>query len=401
MIPGLIKKNPSHSISTVIFCLFAIIYFLIIPGSLSCAEPKARAPDTTKVEHDLTIIHPGDSTAQPMPHTLVQALGKGGEPQAYSMWVDSVICRDKTCEVVKVQLHWDALGHYQRFNVALGSQLTKLDHVPFTEKDLKKLQNILKDPDSPLKEVEKESMIAKAPANPAKPVDGIAAVSQPTILTLKTAVIIGAGYTCYDLWHWSNGLLTNRIRDLTGKDCSEEQLLAYLKNKKTDSALFALKYSRGRKISNQRFIDAVIERSKKGNEALIKPAIAYLREAAPSEQDYYDSIVSLFAEADSKKRLIILEALMSDNQKPVAGFYDQLCDHLPELDSYFEVHLFLNLMEKHNKNSSRVSEKTIELLKHPKFFVSRRAYWYLEKQTLPENLQQQVDAYFKKNKDRL
>lgn len=244
-------------------------------------------------------------------------------------------------------------------------------------------------------------MTAKTPPKAVKPVDGVAAVSAPTVLTLKTAVILGAGYTCYDLWHWSNGLLTDHIRDFTGKDCSEKEMLAYLLSDKTDSVLFALKYAKERRITDSMFFDAVIDSSKKGDEILTEPALAYFRETASSDQVYYDSIIRLFSEADSKKRLIILQALIADTQKPVAGFYDRLCDYLPQLESYYEVHLFLSMMEKRNASSSQLIEKAVELLKHPKFFVSRRAYGFLDKQTLPANLQKPVDAYFTKNQDRL
>ncbi len=176
------------------------------------------------VEHVLTIVHPGDLAATPTLHTLVQTLDSDGEPVSYAMWVDSVICRDTVCDVVKVRIHWDALGRYQRYEIAPGSQLTKLDHVPFTKADLAKLQRILAASDSPLKEVEKESMTGKETNLP----KGVDAVSSPTILTLKTAVIVGAGYTCYDLWHWANGLLTDHIRNLTGTGSSVPKLRTYL-----------------------------------------------------------------------------------------------------------------------------------------------------------------------------
>lgn len=352
----------------------------------------------------MIIVHPGDAEGKALPHTLIQNFNAKGEPSAYSMWVDSVICRDKTCEVVKVQLHWNALGHYQHFNLALGSQLTKLDHVPFTQKDLMKLQGILKDPDSPLKEVEKESMTAKAPAKQAESDTAdpkVAAVSQPTILNLKTAVILGAGYTCYDLWHWSNGLLTDHIRDFSGKDCSQQQLLAYLKSEDTDSTLFALKYARIRRLTDVTFTSSAISRAQKGSPSLVLPTLLYLKQSSASQKAYDASVVSIFSVSDSKKRLLILEDLMLSTQPPHQGFYDELCDYLPDLQSYYEVHLFLSLMDEKNSSSSKVAKKAAELLKHPKFFVSRRAYAFLKKQTLPPDVQQQANAYFTKNKERL
>ncbi|MFV1994747.1 MAG: hypothetical protein ACC661_04870, partial [Verrucomicrobiales bacterium] len=296
---------------------------------------------------------------------------------------------------------WDALGRYQRYEVAPGFQLTKLDHVPFTEGDLAKLQRILEDTDSPLKEVEKESMTAKAPARPKKSSTGVDGVTGATVLTLKSAVILGAGYTCYDLWHWSNGLLTDHIRDFTGVDSSEKKLRDYLASDDTESALLALEYFRKRRIADRASVDAIIAKCRTGDEALLVPTLAYLRETAPSDQVYYDSIVSLFSAPESKKRLLILDHLASDGQKPVAGFYDRLCEYLPELESYYEVHLFLNLMEKRNAASAVVAKKAAKLLKHEKFFVSRRAYEHLEKRRLPADLQKLVDAYYDENKDRL
>ncbi|MFV1994718.1 MAG: hypothetical protein ACC661_04725 [Verrucomicrobiales bacterium] len=381
--------------------LAAIPLTLLLWGIHAIAEPDSVTPPGGRIEHVLSIVHPGDATAEPAEHTLVETRDQDGEPFAYSMWVDSVICRDEVCDVVKVQLHWDALGRYQRYQVAPGSRLTKLDHVPFTGEDRAKLQRILADPDSPLKEVEKEAMTAKPPPKPAKSSAAVDGVSGATVLTLKTAVILGAGYTCYDLWHWSNGLLTDHIRDFTGKNSSEEQLQAYLAKDDIESTLLALEYLGKRRISSPELTDMVIARSKDGDGILLVSALAYLRETAPSDQAYYDSIVSIFSATDSRKRLLILDVLSKESQQPVAGFYDRLCDYLPELESYYEVHLFLELMEKRNPASAVVAVKAAELLQHEKFFVSRRAYWYLEKRTLPANLRKLVDAYYDANKDRL
>jgi len=377
------------------------LFALVILAVQSPATSKPIPLSGKQVEHNLAIVHPGDATAKAVPHTLVQTFDADGNPTAYSMWVDSVICREKVCDVVKVRLLWDALGRYQNYQVALGAQLTKLDHVPFTQKDLAKLQEILSDTDSPLREVEKEAMIAKAPAKPEQQADGVAAVSQPTILTLKNAVIIGAGYTCYDLWHWANGLLTQQIRDFTGKDSSTQKLLAYLSSNDQHEAYFALEYLAKRKITAPAVFAAVIDRCKRGDPSLVDPALAYLRQAAPSDQAYYDAIVELFSVPDSKKRVLILEELSSKEQQAAAGFYDQLCDYLPSLESYFEVHRFLTLMEEQNPGSTKVAEKTAKLLQHKKFFISRRAYWFLEKQTLPADLQKVVDDYAGENEDRL
>jgi hypothetical protein len=365
---------------------------LALATAATAAEPAARA-----LAHTVTIVHPGDAAARTLPHTLVQTFDADGEPCAYSMWVDSVICREKVCDVVKVRLHWDALGGYQRFEVAPGSQLTKLDHVPFTKADLAHLQDILSDPESPLKEVDKEAMTAKPGKSPA----GVDAVSGPTILTLKSAVVIGAGYTCYDLWHWSNGLLADHIRSLTGTGSSKEKLHAFLSSGDTSAALLAIKHLGERGINDRATLDAILASATKGHEDLVNPTLAYLGKAAPGEEVRDDAILRLFAGTGSKQRVLILDALTDSPAKRTPAFHDRLCDHLPSLETYYEVHLFLTLMEAKNPSSPKVLQKTAKLLDHEKFFVSRRAYQHLAKHTLPEDIQRRVDAYAEEHQDRL
>lgn len=383
--------------------LIAILYISLPLITLSAAEvvpPTAKQ----KIKYVLTIVHPGDSTAKPTPHTLVQTRDEQGEPEAYSMWVDSVICREKNCDVVKVLLHWDALGRYQSYQVAFGSELTKLDHIPFTQEESRKLQSILSDSDSPLKETEKEAMTAKIPTdtetNKNLP-EGVAAVSAPTVLTLKTAVILGAGYTCYDLWHWSNGLLTDHMRDFTSKDSSLKKILNYLSSDDDHSALFALQALQQRKISQQDVFKKVITRSQQGDPSLMESSLAYLKENATNTASYEQALVHLFAEQNTKKRLFILEKLTADPPATTGGFYNQLSSYLPQLTTYIEVHLFFKLIEENQAQSPLITQRATQLLNHKKFFVSRRAYSYLKKQKLDADLQKVVDEYQEKHKDRL
>lgn len=372
-----------------------------VSGDPPAADPDPAGPPRRQVVHTLRLVHPGDASAKPAPHTLVQALDESGDPEAYAMWVDSVICRDEVCDIVKVRLHWDALGRYQRYEVAPGSQLTKLDHVPFTKADLARLQEILADPASPLKEVDKEAMTGtKHPASPPLPA-GVDAVSSPTVLTLKSAVVVGAGYTCYDLWHWANGLLTDHIREFTGNDSCNRRLLAYLGGEDTGGARLALEHLAKRGLHDRATIDAVTAAGRMGHAALVKPTLVCLERIAPSAQVRDDAILDIFSTSGSKKRVLILEALLGPPRKPAPAFCDRLSDHLPDLDTYYEVHLFLTLMEQRNAASAKLTRKTAALLDHDKFFVSRRAYQHLAPQELPPKIRKRVEAYEDLHRDRL
>ena len=334
-----------------------------------------------QVPHQLSMVHPGDPEANIQKLTLHQSLDEAGEPAGYAMWVDSVICRTKECEVVKVQLHWDALGRYQRYMVAFGSKLTKLDHVPFAKEDHAKLQSILKNLDSPLAEVDKEGMTGKSNA-----VDG---VSGATVLTLKDNVVLGAGYCCYDLWHWANGGAVAEIRALSAKTISPKQLQAYLRSDDQAKILFALETLSTRKLHDSATVAAAIAATRA--KPLVEPALIYLRQTA----DFPEAFIQIFAKADSDTRVALLENLQA---APIAdsAFHDRLCDYLPNLDTYLEAHLFFRTIK-----SKRAIEQALPLLKHQKFFVARRAFWYLDEQDLPDPIRDQVDAFYDAHEDRL
>jgi hypothetical protein len=346
-----------------------------------------------EVSHKLRISHPGDPNSQPIPVTLVQSLDTHGEPSAYHMWVDSVICREQNCQVVKVKLHWNALGKYQRYEVAKGSKLTKLDHVPFTDADHAKLQSILSDRNSPLMEVTKEGLTGPK----SKGVDG---VSGATVLTLKSNVVVGAGYCCYDLWHWANGEVADIVRAQSGQRFSEAALKKLLNSDKDAAISFALVHLRKRKLFDRETAIAVARSMRRASDKLIDPALTYLKAAAPNDAAYYDDIVIIFSDCSEEKRVHIITSLSDDKRIP-KNVYDRLSSAMPKFNSHHELHLLLALITSRGAGSDEINQNAARLLKHKKFFVARRAYWYLKKQTLSPDVKAQVDAFHKKHRLRL
>jgi hypothetical protein len=346
--------------------------------------------------HELRIVHPGDPERRNLKVVLEQHFDKKGEPTAYSTWVDSVICLEKTCEVVKVQLHWDVLGRYQRYNVATGYKLTKLDHIPFTQEDHAKLQRILLDKGSPLREVTKEGLIGKP-----KVEEGIDAVTRPTLLTLKDSVVIGAGYSCYDLWHWANGEVPQILRSLSGQALSLTALEKLLTAKEGTTIAFALDHLTQRKQFGHQTIEKVISSLQNGDTDLVDPALSYLKAAHPEDSDYYKTLTEVLDQSDEEKRVLLLRRLTENDERFPTGALDQLSSVLPKFASHHELHLFLNLVTQNKAESETISRNVAELLFHRKFFVARRAFWYLNDQDLPKDLQSKVDAFKEKHKERL
>ena len=367
-------------------------YLAVFLSILTTVFSHASEP----VIHELRIVHPGDPERRNLRVVLEQHFDESGEPVAYSTWVDSVICKEKTCEVVKVQLRWDALGRYQRYKVAEGSKLTKLDHVPFTEADHAKLQRILLDKGSPLREVTKEGLTGPKP----KLEEGIDAVTRPTVLTLKNNVVIGAGYSCYDLWHWANGEVAGIVRSLTGNTLSPAALEAILSSQDKQAVAFALTQLGQRKLFSPQTVERVVTNVPTVYDELVIPALGYLKAALPDEPVYYSTLAGVFEDCSEEKRIIILGLLAKNKEEFPKGALDQLSSALPKFNSHHELHLFLNLVTSRQADSETISRNVASLLSHRKFFVARRAYWYLEKQELPKALQAKVDTFYRKHEDR-
>lgn len=404
----MIQKKKTISTDLLQVLLTAGLCFVL---GISCivenSESKKVAPVSTadsmvtsnsiKEAHTykLQIIHPGDPKSEPIDLELVQNFDEEGNPKHYSLWVDSVICRDKTCEVVKVEMFWDAFGQYDKYFVEFGEKLTKLDHVPFTTEDHAKLQRILKDKESPLREVTKDGLVGKKAKSA---VDGIAGA---TVLTLNSTVVVGAGYTCYDLWHWANGEVAKIVRKKSGEAFSVSKLKELLQSSNEDTVLFALSYLKERQVFDQTTVNAVIASMKKGGDELIEEAVAYLKSASESSDDFFQSLYDIYADSSSDKRVYILTSLAESSDLPSAAFYDLLSSKILNLKSYHEVHLLLTLFEKRKAWSPTIEKNVVLLLEHPKFFFSRRAYWFLKKHKVSTENQSKVNAFFKKHQFRL
>jgi len=171
------------------------------------ATPAGQSEGDTV--HRIPVIHPAFESKTPKVMSLSQRKDERGFPVEYHMLVDSVVCPGKVCDVVQVRIYWDALGNYSRLELPKGVNLTKQGHKIFTKGEYQKLDQILADRasllrDYPFRSITRPSAKLKADA-----------VSGATKLSLRRAVVSGAGYTCFHLWHWVNGSVVSEARKLT------------------------------------------------------------------------------------------------------------------------------------------------------------------------------------------
>ncbi len=117
------------------------------------------------------------------------------------------VCQDQLCKEVRVKLYWNVIGQFVRFELIPGYELSKEDHILFTEKDYLMLDSILKNPGHILGQIVDENKSANNSA--------IDIISGATIKVLDGEVVSGALYTCQQLWLLTNGMLVAEIQKET------------------------------------------------------------------------------------------------------------------------------------------------------------------------------------------
>ncbi|PWJ57961.1 hypothetical protein CLV98_105141 [Dyadobacter jejuensis] len=234
-------------------------------GGVAMAQPSLT-------QHPVYLVHPGSVEGTPKEYCLIEQKSGAGQSRYY-MDVESVICGSKVCKVVTVRLFWDELGRYTHFDMPAGMALEKEEGEAFTQADYDKLQQILANPFSPLQDVYKEDLV-----DPASDYNAIDALSGATVTIDQTAIVKGAVWTCYTLWHWAHGPVVAYIRDHTGRAYAVEELLVWLSERDSPYQVLALEQLTKRKAYGDSEINAVEQIALK-TESLFSASLCYFEKA--------------------------------------------------------------------------------------------------------------------------
>ncbi len=370
-------------------------FLLLLLASISWPSLEA-ADNHKKIPCEIELRHPGINSNKSKIHTLYQIQDAHGLITGYSMVVDSVICKEASCEVVNVTMTWDALGQYQSYKIDEGTELEKVkipkknkkkkakypkvntyEAIPFSNADNKKLHQILKEKHSPLKKRTLDNV-----TNVHKENEDIDFVASPTPPTIKNAVIEGAALTCFHLWHWANGDVVTATKELTHQSCSEKQLSYLVVSKKPHYVLFALEHLIQHKLYSLNIVKLVNDQMQDGDQrSVIDLGYLYLKNAIPNKNKFQDNLATVFSQSNNHSRIFILELLEAKKELPGA-LIEKMISSLPLMTSYDEINAFLNILEKLNYSSPEVLTTSAKVLENNNFFIARRAYWYLEKKSL-------------------
>ena len=150
------------------------------------------------------------------------------------------ICISGLCRMVRLWIFWDETANYLGIQLSEDDPLTKSDHTPFNPQDYIRLDEILSDTVSILKDLSYEDLTVDEKISKAEEaffeVDGY---SGATSSSLKEYVVDDAVFTCYTLWHTVYGETKAYIDNLLKERISPEYLTR-LMNGTNRQQLFAL-----------------------------------------------------------------------------------------------------------------------------------------------------------------
>lgn len=374
-----------NQINIIYWCFLS----LVLGGSLFTSKNPS---EFLEVPHKIMIKHPGEKN--PVQVILFEIQNEAGFPVQYRMDVNSVICLAQVCKVIPVTLYWSNTGQYQRYELQKEATLEKYEADLFETDDYVKLDAILKNDDSPFKDVYIED-IWTVPSTLSEEVD---AISGATILELdEKDTVPGAALTCYTLWHWANGNIVSEIKNCTSISVSNEQLEVFISHRDVTYFDIALQALQDRNLYKAIFVDAVMNRILK-NEALLDRGFTYL-EKAPIKT-YLQAASVLFFKGEKLQKLAAMRSLLEVDTKVSVAYLEKWTEIISTLGTFQEVSALLDLIEKKDIDSEEVNTSVIPLLQS-EFLIARRAYWFLYKQRLNPSQIKVIKAFQKKYKARL
>lgn len=336
------------------------------------------------VIHEIKVQNPVDHSVGVQQLKLIEKIDKNGFPIEYSMDVNSVYCLDSICKIVPVRISWDLLGEYQFYGLETPNILEKRKGAPFSKSDYQKLDMILRDKDSELKDISVNDITKATYA------DGVDAVSGATTIILEeNATVKGAALTCYTLWQWTYSMVRDTIRDLAGNRLNLSKLKDYLSDN-DDFKKFAVEQLTRKLDYSDSTVAKVLQTSMADTIKWSKLQIAYIKNAP--DNVYLASIQFLLKQGQESQQIAALKSLKSTTRSLPPGYLNQISKTIPSMNSYQTVDLFLKLIETKNSSSSIIIGNLFPLL-DKQFLIARRVYWYLSSQTTTVSQHERLEEF--------
>ena len=291
-----------------------------------------------------------------------------GLPDLYRSHVNTPVCNDGLCRSLILDVYWDLLGNFARFEVPEFPPLTKWDHLEFTAEDYDKLEEILRDRNSILGDVSDVNNLFDPSTK--KVSETVDAVTGATRETIKNAVVPGAVYSSYTLWHLVNGEIPSSIQKNTVSYCTPALISKFLLSDNYHYHYNALDYLILEGYEGH--LAELMEMLEKSDPFVTRLAVSQFPQSWMDDADFQLAVTKLMVRFEYRAQEIWLDRMM--DVRVMGETLEQLTGN-PDRFSQNQLHQVLNLCD---NNRSRLSNASIaqlgSLLQHESEAV---AHWYL------------------------
>ena len=345
---------------------------LLLPeSSFSMAGTVQNEPSGQQIRHEIELVNPLYPSDPQCMYPLMLSFDDQGFPREFSLFLQAEVCLDQVCNRVDATLFWDALGRYLRLETPSGTPLTKLDHVPFGKKDYIRLDEILGDTGSILGTYPL-GFFQELKSNE----DHVDGVSAATPIAVRTAVVEGAAYTTWVLWHWVNGEAVNELRALTALHATTGYLESCLLSSDPAFVQFALEYMLENEVQDSRYGEACLQILETGGLANGRLALSYLAGGTMAREQLNRRLVELIGINPGSSRLIFEYFETQQNLSPVV--VEQMAEQL-DCFSPYDLYAVLDILETHGGDDGMVRERVSKLLDSDNAYVVRCAQEFLDR----------------------
>lgn len=259
-----------------------IIVFLFGAIGFSYENPENLPPDFLDAK-GICVVHSfADSADLISDQEIIELQDEDGLPIWFARHIFKDVCISGKCRMVRLWLFWDCVGNYHGFQLLEHEPLTKSDHTQFEAADYKKLDEILSDSLSILKDLKQEDLVVIPDSidNPYE-LDGYTAATQPA---LSEVVVKDAVYTCHTLWHTVYGNTQEKIRSLLTARLNQSFLEAMFKTGDVSKKLWVVKMVEQYPEYHAQFYLRFIDCMQSEDSLLAENASAYFRGAMLDDQ---------------------------------------------------------------------------------------------------------------------
>ena len=226
------------------------------------------------------------------------------QPEYYFCHVETPVCKEGLCHILVVDLYWDLLGNFHKYELPKNRPLTKFDHEEFTEADYEKLDNILADKRSLLGEYALEDLVDETTEMVSQEVD---AVTGATMKAVENTVVSGAVYSTHALWHLVNGKIPQRIPTHTDSLWSDNMLRQFLASDHYPYHYHALDLLSTEKFAQH--LPAIVRLMNESSVFVSRYAIKKFPEALSQDSVGQATLIQQFSSSDFRTQEIILNKL--------------------------------------------------------------------------------------------